>query len=321
MRKPAPRCAIFLMGPTGSGKTDLSLRLCEHWPCEIISVDSALVYRGMDIGSAKPVAEVRRQITHHLIDILDPNEVYSAAEFRKSALVLINEILSAEKVPLLVGGTMFYFHALEHGLDDIPESSDEIKRELAKEEQKRGLAALYNELKDVDVVTATRLHPNDAQRIKRALGVYRISGQALSEFQLGRSNPALSFQLLKFGLHFNDREILHANIARRFDIMLKDGLVDEVSSLMLRGDLRRDFTSIRAVGYSQVWSYLLGECQYNQMRTQAISATRQLAKRQLTWMRGMNNIHWREIDDHEPEILAEDVVRTAMEFSNTINLK
>ena len=182
MFAPARRCVVFLTGSTGTGKSALSLALCKHLPCEIISVDSMLVYRGMDIGTAKPSLEARGRIPHHLIDILDPSEIYSAAVFRKSALALIDEISSAGKLPLLVGGTMFYFHALEYGLDEIPAINDAVKRELAKAEHRHGLAVLYEELQRVDAATASRLHANDSQRIKRALGVYRDSGKAMSEF-------------------------------------------------------------------------------------------------------------------------------------------
>ncbi len=306
------------MGPTGSGKTDLSLRLCERLPCEVISVDSVLVYKGMDIGTAKPAPVTRRKVPHHLIDILDPSEVYSAAAFRKSALALSREILSAGKVPLLVGGTMFYFHALEHGLDDIPDVGGDTRRELDEEERTRGRAALYAELQRVDAVTAARLHPHDAQRVKRALEVYRVSGRALSEFQSGRERCALPFPVLKFGLTCGDRALLHARIERRFDAMLAAGLIEEVARLMLRGDLDRELPAMRAVGYSQVWSYLTGECTRGEMRAQAVSATRQLAKRQLTWMRSMDNIRRHEADWHEPAALAATIERAAFEFSGAI---
>ncbi len=306
------------MGPTGSGKTDLSLCLCELLPCEIISVDSALVYRGMDIGTAKPGVEARRGVPHHLIDILDPCEMYSAAAFRRSALALIGKILSAGRVPLLVGGTMFYFHALEHGLDHIPDVGDEVKRELDEEARAGGLPALYEELRRIDAATARRLHPNDSQRIRRALEVYRVSGRALSEFQSGRGGRKLLFPVLKFGLNFSDRSLLHAGLQRRFDGMLAAGLIDEVSRLMLRADLNRNLPSMRAVGYSQVWSYLSGECGREEMRAQVVSATRQLAKRQLTWMRSFDGIRWCEVDRGEPRALAAVLKRAVIEFSGAI---
>ncbi len=307
-----PRPAIFLMGPTGSGKTALSLQLCERLPCEIINVDSALVYKGMDVGTAKPSPEVRRRVPHHLIDVLDPRETYSAALFRESASALVERILAQGKTPLLVGGTMFYFDALERGLDEVPEVDAEVKRELAEEERRLGLAALYEELRRVDATTAARLHPNDSQRVRRALEVYRASGCAFSEFLSGRAGKP-PFPILKFGLDFADRSLLHAGIERRFDAMLDAGLVDEVGRLMLRGDLNRDLPSMRAVGYSQTWSYLSGECTREEMRERAVNATRQLAKRQLTWMRSMNGVRRREVDRVSPEALTAELSRAALE--------
>ena len=311
--RPKLRRVVFLTGPTGTGKSALSLALSERLPCEIISVDSVLVYRGMDIGTAKPSFAARDRVQHHLISILEPSEVYSAAAFRKSALALIDEILSDGKLPLLVGGTMFYFHALEYGLDDIPEIDSAVKRELAEAERRHGLASLYEELQRVDATAASRLHANDAQRIKRALGVYRSSGQAMSEFQSlqrhgesGRSSE-LPFQVLKYGLSFSDRSRLHSNLESRFDGMLEAGLVEEVCRLMLRGDLNREAPSMRAVGYSQVWAYLSGGCSYEEMRAHALNATRQLVKRQLTWMRRMRSIHWREIDRSGMQALAGEI--------------
>ena len=311
----APRGAIFLMGPTGSGKTETSLRLCERLRCEIISVDSTLVYKGMDVGTAKPSLEARRRVPHHLIDVLDPREVYSAALFRESASALVGEILSQGKTPLLVGGTMFYFHALERGLDEVPAVDAEVKRELAGEERRLGLATLYDELRRVDAATAARLHPNDSQRVRRALEVYRTTGRAFSEFMSGRGDAKLPFPILKFGLDFADRSLLHAGIEHRFDAMLDAGLVDEVSRLMLRGDLNRDLPSMRAVGYSQTWSYLSGECTREEMRERAVSATRQLAKRQLTWMRSMDGVRRREVDRVSPEALAAELSRAVLEFT------
>ena len=315
---PVPNYAIFLIGPTGSGKTDLSVRLCEWLPCEIISVDSALVYRGMDIGTAKPSPAVRAKVPHHLIDILEPYDAYSAAAFRSSALELMGNILAAGKVPLLVGGTMFYFHGLEHGLDPIPDVDGETRRSLDEEVRRRGVDALYAELLGVDAVSAARLHRNDAQRIKRALGVYRVSGRPLSDFQSGRQSGDLPCPVLKFGLNFRDRANLHARVERRFDAMLAAGFTDEVSRLMLRADLHPDLPSMRAVGYSQVWSYLSGECDRDDMRARAVSATRQLAKRQLTWMRSMRGVREHRVDDAEFDALAAALRRTAIEFQDTI---
>ncbi len=314
------------MGPTGSGKTDLSLRLSERLSerlkrrpaCEIISVDSALIYKGLDVGAAKPAPAARRRVPHHLIDILDPGETYSAAAFTEAALRLSERILAAGRLPLLVGGTMFYFHALEHGLDYVPRAGAEIKRELDEQSRTRGLAALYAELRRVDAATAARLHPHDAQRIKRALEVYRVSGRALSEFQSGRGRREFPWPVLKFGLNFADRAVLHANLERRFDAMLEAGLVEEVARLMLRADLSRDLPAMRAVGYSQVWSYLAGECGRELMRARAVSATRRLAKRQLTWMRSMDGVRRCEVDRGGTEVLAAAVAHAVIEFSGGI---
>lgn len=310
-----PDCVIFLAGPTATGKSDLSLRLARRLPCEIISVDSTLVYRGMDIGTAKPSLAARESVRHHLIDILDPTESYSAALFRKSALGLVDQILLAGRLPVLVGGTMFYFHTFEYGFDDMPPISAEVKSRIASEERCEGLAGLYAQLQRVDPVTAARLHPNDSQRIHRALGVYLESGRAMSEFQsqsIRRRRSRFSFQVLKYGLCFNDRFRLHARIETRFDRMLEEGLVDEVSRLMLRGDLDRNLPSMRAAGYGQMWSYLAGECRYSEMRDRAIGATRQLARKQLTWLRGMQGIRWREVDRSEPQVLAAEIERAVV---------
>ena len=315
------------MGPTGAGKTALSLAVCERLPCEIISVDSVLVYRGMDIGAARPSPGEYRRVPHHLVDILDPGETYSATKFIESATALVERVLAAGKTPLLVGGTMFYFHALEHGLDDVPDVGDDVKRELDEEERAAGLATLYAELQEADAAMAAQLHPHDSQRIKRALGVYRVSGRPLSAFQSnggahagktgddggagGRELPSLPFPIVKFGLDFSDRTVLHKRIERRFDAMLEAGLVEEVARLMLRGNLNRDLPSMRAVGYAQVWSHLVGECDAGEMRERAVSATRQLAKRQLTWMRGMSGVCRREVDRVEPRALADEIAKAA----------
>ena len=316
MSTPERPCVVFLTGPTGTGKSALSLELCERLACEIISVDSMLVYRGMDIGTAKPSPEARGRVPHHLIDILDPSEIYSAAAFRKSALALIDEILSAGRLPLLVGGTMFYFHALEYGLDDIPATDSAVKCELAEAERRYGLASLYEELQRVDAQAASRLHANDSQRIRRALGVYRDSGKAMSEFQSIRCDgeSEFPFRVLKYGLGFGDRSRLHAGLEARFDGMLAAGFIDEVVRLMLRGDLERDAPSMRAIGYAQAWAYLSGECSYEEMRAQALNATRQLVKKQLTWMRGMRGVRWREVDRGGAQALTEEMAREMIDF-------
>lgn len=293
------------------------MQLARRLPCEIISVDSVLVYRGMDIGTAKPSLAARGSVRHHLIDMLDPRESYSAAAFRKLALELIGRVLSADRVPLLTGGTMFYFYALEYGLDDMPPVSGETRSGIVAQERREGLAGLYAQLQRVDAATAARLHSNDSQRIRRALEIYRESGRALSEFQslrARRRESGFPFRVLKYGLTFNDRSRLHARIEARFDAMLEQGFINEVTRLVLRGDLDRELPSMRAVGYSQAWSYLAGECRYSEMRARAISATRQLAKKQLTWMRGMPGLRWREVDRSGLRALAAEIEHAAIDF-------
>ena len=287
---------VFLLGPTGSGKTELSLAVCERFPCEIVNVDSALVYRGMNVGTAKPSSAVRRRISHHLMDILDPSERYSAARFREDALRLLPEIRARGKIPLLVGGTMFYFHALEHGLDTMPEVSDTIRKNIDELGGSRGRDYLYEELQRLDPAAAERIHPHDTQRIKRAVGVCRSGQGPFSSFQHGGSKP-LPFRLQKLALDFRDRSLLRKHISDRFTRMLENGLIGETAGLMVRPDFDADSPAMRAVGYAQVRSYLSGRWSFDEMQSRAVSATRQLAKRQLTWMRKMKNLQRFHVDD------------------------
>ncbi|MHB1144709.1 MAG: tRNA (adenosine(37)-N6)-dimethylallyltransferase MiaA [Thiobacillus sp.] len=284
MPAPSQPPAIFLMGPTASGKTALAVSLVERFPLEIISVDSALVYRGMDIGTAKPDAATLARAPHHLLDIRDPTEAYSAAAFRDDALRLMADIVARGKVPLLVGGTMLYFRALLQGLDDLPRADAALRKQLEAEAAVRGWPALHAELAAVDPVAATRLAPNDSQRIGRALEIFRLSGTPMSAL-LDRAQSELPYRVLQLALIPSDRAVLHQRIAARFDAMLAEGLIDEVKALRPRYALTPDLPAMRAVGYRQAWAYLDGEITLDELREQGIAATRQLAKRQLTWLR------------------------------------
>lgn len=279
--------AIFLMGPTAAGKSAFAIELAQKIPAEIISVDSAMVYRGMDIGTGKPSLAERQGISHHLIDIRDPLETYSAAEFAKDAARLMTEITARGHIPLLVGGTMLYFRALQQGLSPLPSADPNIRDELLKEGQKIGWDAMHQRLAAIDPDSAARIHPNDPQRIQRALEVHAITGQPLSKlFNAQKTAEAIqNYTIHAFTLAPEERAFLHQKIAERFHQMLKAGFVAEVESLFKRGDLNPEMPSMRAVGYRQVWKYLEGECTVNEMTDKAIAATRQLAKRQLTWLR------------------------------------
>ncbi len=278
--------AICLMGPTAVGKTALALALAEHLPVEVISVDASQVYRGMDIGTAKPTRAERARVPHRLLDIRDPAERYSAAEFRDDALREMQSITRAGKIPLLVGGTMFYFHALEFGLSALPAADAPLRARLSEEAARHGWPALHARLAAVDPETAARLHPHDAQRIQRALELWMLTGRPPS--RLAREMPAApppAYRFIKFALLPEDRAELHDRIARRFRLMLEQGLVEEVEMLYRRGDLSLALPSMRTVNYRQVWEYLTGVLSYNEMTQAAVAATRQLAKRQLTWLR------------------------------------
>lgn len=281
----APRL-LALAGPTASGKTDAALALAARIPCEIVSVDSALVYRGMDIGTAKPTAAERAAVPHHLIDIRDPSQAYSAAEFAADAQRLVGEINARGRVALLVGGTMLYFKALFEGLDAMPPADPDLRRQIEAEAQQRGWAALHADLAQADPATAARLSPNDSQRIQRALEVWRTTGRPLSEFHRGASAGGLRPAGL-LSLEPTDRAWLHQRVAERFDAMLAQGFLDEVRQLRARGDLHPGLPSMRSVGYRQAWQALDEGWPPAELRDRGIFATRQLAKRQLTWLRGM----------------------------------
>jgi len=289
------RC-LAIAGPTASGKSAAALAIAQRWPVEIVSVDSALVYRGMDIGTAKPTPEERARVTHHLIDTTDPLQTYSAAEFVRDATRLIGEIGARGRTPLLVGGTLLYFKALMEGLNDMPPADAAVRAAIEARAQAQGWPALHAELARVDPVTAARLAPLDAQRIQRALEVFAVSGRPISSFQTGRAsghhNPIAPGALLS--LEPVDRAWLHERVAQRFDAMLAAGLVDEVRALRARGDLHPDLPSMRCVGYRQTWETLdaagdaaLTPAQWAGLRERGIFATRQLAKRQITWLRSM----------------------------------
>lgn len=276
--------AIFLMGPTASGKTALAVQMAQALNAEIISVDSALVYKGMDIGTAKPSLEERGGIPHYLIDILDPSEAFSTGQFKTQALELMADITERGKLPLLVGGTMLYFNALLHGLAELPPADPEIRKRLDEELACNGKEAMHKRLQQVDPEAAARIHPNDPQRTQRALEVFEISGRPISSF-FADSEEQIPYRKIKLIVAPENRQILHGKIAERFMLMLRQGFVEEVEALYQRGDLNESMPSIRAVGYRQVWAYLKGEMDYATMTEKGIVATRQLAKRQFTWLR------------------------------------
>lgn len=299
-RQPKPP-VIFLMGPTAAGKTDLAIALSERLPCDLISVDSALIYREMDIGTAKPDATTLARAPHRLIDILDPLESYSAATFREDALREIADIHAAGRIPLLVGGTMLYYRALQQGLATLPAADPQLRQRLEAEAEAEGWESLHRRLMAIDPASAERIHPNDPQRLQRALEVYELTGRTLSELWAEQSGEVLPFQITKLVVAPADRAILHERIARRFDLMLKQGFIAEVERLYHRGDLSLELPSMRCVGYRQAWRYLDGELDHETMREKAIVATRQLAKRQYTWLRSEELAHW--FDPAEGQLL------------------
>lgn len=289
---PSKPLVVSIMGPTASGKTAAALAIAEQIPSEIISVDSALVYREMNIGTAKPTDDERARVPHHLIDILDPLESYSVMQFREDALRLSAEIIARGKLPLLVGGTMLYFKGLKNGLDVLPQADAALRAELDAEAALIGSPAMHAKLAKLDPITAARLKPNDAQRIQRALEIIALTGQPMSALLAQAPKSELPFNLLPIALEPSDRSVLHARIANRFDAMLHDGgLLDEVKALRARGDLHLGLPSMRCVGYRQSWEYLDGAYGLAELRERGIAATRQLAKRQLTWLRSMPERH------------------------------
>jgi tRNA dimethylallyltransferase len=289
------------MGPTASGKTGVAVELVKHLPVELISVDSALVFRDMDIGTAKPDAATLVRAPHHLIDIIDPTEAYSAAAFRHDALRLMHEITERKKIPLLVGGTMLYFKALREGLSELPQSNPAVRATLDAEITQHGIQHLHKQLAKVDAETATRLHPTDTQRIQRAMEIYRLTGQPMSVLIAGQQSAELPYRITSIALVPGDRAQLHARIATRFKAMLEQGLLDELRMLREKYPLHPNMTAMRCVGYRQAWQFMEGEIDDTQLLETGIAATRQLAKRQLTWLRSMpDNI---ELDCLVPELV------------------
>lgn len=302
--------AVFLMGPTASGKTAAALAMASRLPVEIVSVDSALVYRDMDIGTAKPTAAELAMCPQHLINIISPEGSYSAAQFRSDALTLINDICARGRTPVLAGGTMLYFKALHDGLSDLPQADSALREEIEQEALQKGWPALHASLAALDPEAAARLNPNDAQRIQRALEIVRLSGQSLAENYNRRSaEDAAPLPFLKIALEPSDRAVLHERIAQRFDAMLEAGFEQEVRSLLAHYKLTPNMASMRCVGYRQMWEYISGEINFDQMRFKGVAATRQLAKRQITWMRQFKQT-WQAVQtvdclqsDHQAQLL------------------
>lgn len=305
--------AVLLTGPTASGKTPLALSLARSLSVEIVSVDSAQVYRGMDVGTAKPLPEERTSVPHHLIDVIDPTEAYSAARFRADALRLMDEITGRGKTPLLVGGTMLYFKALREGLSDLPDADADVRAEIDREAATLGWPAMHAELAKFDRDTAARLKPTDAQRIQRALEVYRVSGSPMSQLIGRRKGDTLPFRLVELTLVPSDRAELHRRIASRFDAMLERGLVEELRALRERFALRPGLPSMRCVGYRQAWEYLEREIDRDELRDRGIFATRQLAKRQLTWLRTARGAQ--SFDSLDPDIGAKAAAFVRMQLN------
>ncbi|AEH34369.1 tRNA dimethylallyltransferase [Vibrio anguillarum] len=297
--------ALFLMGPTASGKTDLAIRLRQKYPVEIISVDSALIYKGMDIGTAKPNAHELALAPHRLIDILDPSEAYSAADFRRDALLAMHDITTQGKIPLLVGGTMLYYKALLEGLSPLPAANPEIRQQIEQEALEHGWGQLHDQLQTIDPVSAARIHPNDPQRLSRALEVYRISGKTLTELTQTKGE-SLPFRVKQFAIAPKERAELHRRIELRFEKMIESGFEEEMKALYARNDLHPDLPSIRCVGYRQMWDYLDGNCTLEEAVYRGICATRQLAKRQITWLRSWDDLTWLDSEniDHAVETLS-----------------
>jgi tRNA dimethylallyltransferase len=306
MGAPTKEKIVCLMGPTASGKTQLAIELLQTFPFEIISVDSAMVYRGMDIGTAKPNATTLQIAPHRLIDIRDPNDTYSAAQFRLDALHEIEDILTHKKIPLLVGGTMLYFSALRKGLAELPGADTAVRAQLTLDRQQQGLAVLHERLQKIDPFAAERIHPHDSQRIQRALEVYAVSGKNLTTWQQTGTTTLSQYEIIYLAIAPTERAVLHERIEKRFLEMLAAGFLDEVKSLFDRGDLNLETPAIRSVGYRQAWEYFLKNYSYNEMVEKSIIATRQIAKRQLTWLR-----HWPDeiiwLDTVSPNLTAQAV--------------
>ncbi len=285
---------IFLMGATASGKTDLAIKLTQQLPCDIISVDSTLIYKEMDIGTAKPDAETLALAPHKLINICDPADVYSVAKFRADALEAMHDISSKGRIPLLVGGTMLYFKILNEGIAELPSADHILRQKIEAEAEQIGWDAMHAKLVKIDPVAAQKIHPNNPQRLLRALEVYELTGIPLSvHWQKNKDQKnSFAYQVNNFAIASDDRPKLHQRINQRFEMMLKIGLIEEVEQLRSRGDLNQNMPSMKSVGYRQVWEYLNGAYSYDEMMQKGMAATRQLAKRQLTWLRSWENLHW-----------------------------
>ncbi|MEM9100860.1 MAG: tRNA (adenosine(37)-N6)-dimethylallyltransferase MiaA [Pseudomonadota bacterium] len=283
---------IFLMGPTASGKTSLAMALSKQLPIEIISVDSALVYKGLVIGAAKPTTQELLEYPHHLIDIRDVTEPYSAANFREDAEKLIIEILGKGKIPLLVGGTMLYFKALLSGLADLPAADPSVRQQLDEEAKIHGLAYMHQQLEKVDPESAKRIHPNDPQRMLRALEVFKVSGKSLTQHREMQKTIAFPYNVIQLAIAPKERSELHQRIEARFDGMINEGFVEEVRHFWQREDVDESLPAMKSVGYRQIWQYLDGDLSFNEMQKRAVVASRQLAKRQLTWLRSWPHVHW-----------------------------
>lgn len=282
--------AVLLMGPTASGKTDIAISLCKRFPCDIISVDSALVYRGMDIGTAKPDAETLRRTPHQFVDIRDPEESYSAGEFVRDARAAIEISFANGRIPLLAGGTMMYFRALTQGIAELPAADRTIRQQIDSEASRKGWPAMHAELETIDAVVAARLSPNDSQRIQRALEVFRLSGKSLGDWQREAVASTGDIECIKIALQIEPRKLLHDRIEQRLDQMIASGFEEEMTVLRARPGLNKDSTAMRSVGYRQFWAYLDGEYSAAEARDRTLFATRQLAKRQLTWLRSENDV-------------------------------
>lgn len=292
---------IFLMGPTATGKTDIAVSLFKQYPIDIISVDSAMVYKGMDIGTAKPSKELLNEVPHRLIDICEPDETYSAARFRVDALQNIEEIHSQNRIPLLVGGTGLYFRTLETGISDLPDADTKVRQRLELEAGEVGWEAMHSRLAEIDPDSAERIHPNDPQRIQRALEIYEISGRSMTDHYDNGAVSPFPFELIKIILNPGDRSILHERIKHRFLKMLDDGFIEEVRTFHKDDRFSGSLPAMRMVGYRQIWNYLDGETNYEEMVERGIVATRQLAKRQMTWLRKEENGIW--LDSDEPGLI------------------
>lgn len=302
---------VFLMGPTASGKTALAMDLYDQLPCEIVSVDSAMIYRDMNIGTAKPDAEMLARYPHRLIDLRDPAQAYSAAEFRADALTEIARIHQAGKIPLLTGGTMLYFHALLNGLATLPEADPEVRQRIEAEAAENGWSAIHARLAEVDPQSAERLNPNDSQRLQRALEVYEITGRSMTEHWAEQQAQRLASPVVSLSVMPPERSVLHERIAQRFQVMLEQGFEEEVRALWERGDLDLSMPSVRCVGYRQMWEYFSGQWDYETMQFKGVVATRQLAKRQITWLRSWENLNWLDTNDR-------DITSKALKLINSV---